>query len=251
MNEKRTTILVVDDTRDVRDTLDAILQKSYVVLKASNGKEAVHLLTRQKIHIVLLDIHLPDANGLDILKEIKDQSPSIEVVMISGLKEIGPAVEAMKMGAYHYLSKPFNIGEVRSIIEKVVDYQRSKRELLFLRSEIKHYTDSDFIIGHSKKMLEIHDLVKRVASLPVTILIQGESGTGKEILARHIYKSSQSTETPFVAVDLGGLSDGLIESTLFGHEKGAFTGAFRQHIGKFEMADGGTLFLDEIGEPPV
>jgi len=250
MDKKKTNVLIVDDDRDTQDTLEAILKPCCTILKADSGKKARPLIAREDVQIVLLDILLPDANGLDLLQKIKAQFPDIEVVMISGLTEISTAVKAMKMGAYHYLSKPFDLSEVRSVIEKVVAHQRDKRELLFLRSEIKHYIHSGFVIGRSKKMQEIHDLVSKVAKLPVTLLIQGESGTGKEILARHIYDTDKKSETknqrPFVTVDLGNLPGGLIESTLFGHEKGAFTGAHRQHIGKFELANRGTLFLDEI-----
>jgi len=239
-------VLVVDDHRDVRDSLEAILKPCYIPLKAASGAEARRLMAKQEIHVVLLDILLPDANGLDMLRQIKTMSPEIEVVMISGLKEVSTAVKAMKTGAYHYLSKPFDVAEVRSVVQKALSHQQDKRELLFLRSEIKHYIQADFVTGHSKKMKEIQSVVTKVAPLPVTLLIQGESGTGKEILARHIYKLSGKGNTPFVTVDLGNLPEGLIESTLFGHEKGAFTGAHRQHIGKFELANQGTLFLDEI-----
>lgn len=247
MPDKYTTVLVVDDDEGIRDTLGAILQKKYAVLKAEGGKSALSMLNEHEVQIVLLDILLPDINGLDLLKEIKSRFSDIEVIMISAVKDVGTAVRAVKLGAYHYITKSFEYDEVLSLVEKVVEHQQDARELLYLRSEMEHILSPEFITGRSKKMQEIYDLVNKIAPLPVTVLIMGESGTGKQVLARYIHKKSTISNQPFVTADLGAVPETLMESTLFGHEKGAFTGAYKQHIGKFEIANGGTLFLDEIG----
>jgi len=247
MDEKRPTILIVDDDESIRDTLEAILRKDYNVLKAADGQTALRVVTEHEIQIVLLDVLLPDLNGLEVLKQIKDQFQDIEVIMISAVKEVGTAVQAMKLGAYHYITKSFEYDEVLALVAKVVERQRDVRELLYLRSEIEQFAEAEFITGRSKKMQEIYYLVQKVAKLPATILILGESGTGKQLLARLIHKQSSLADRPFVTVDLAAVPETLVESILFGHEKGSFTGAYRQHIGKFELAEGGTLFLDEVG----
>jgi len=247
LDAKRPTVLIVDDDESTRDTLEAILQKNYNVLKAPNGHTGLQLIHAHEVQIVLLDILLPDLNGLEILRQIKDRFSDIEVIMITAVKEVGTAVQAMKLGAYHYITKDFDYDEVLALIEKVAERQRNARELLYLRSEVEQLSGAEFIAGRTKRMREIDDLVQRVAKLPTTILILGESGTGKQLLARYIHKQSALADRPFVTVDLTAIPETLVESTLFGHERGSFTGAYRQHIGKFELADGGTLFLDEVG----
>ncbi|MBN4054709.1 sigma-54-dependent Fis family transcriptional regulator, partial [Nitrospira defluvii] len=178
MSNLGTTILIVDDDEGIRDTLEVILQKNYVVLKADTGKSALSLITEHEVQVVLLDVLLPDMNGLDVLKEIKDRFLDIEVIMISAVKEVGTAVQAIKLGAYHYITKSFDYDEVLSLVEKVVERQRNSRELLYLRSEMKQFLDVEFITGRSKKMQEIYRLADKVSPLPVTVLITGESGTG-------------------------------------------------------------------------
>jgi DNA-binding NtrC family response regulator len=247
VDKKRPTILLVDDDESIRDTLEAILRKDYNVLKAPNGHAGLQLIHAHDIQIVLLDLLLPDLNGLEVLKQIKDRFSDIEVIMITAVKEVGTAVQAMKLGAYHYITKSFDYDEILALVGKVVERQRDVRELLYLRSEIEQLAEAEFITGRTKKMQEIYNLVQKVAKLPATVLILGESGTGKQLLARYIHKQSGLADRPFVTVDLAAIPETLVESTLFGHEKGSFTGAYRQHIGKFELADGGTLFLDEIG----
>ncbi len=230
----------------MRDTLEAILQREYNVLKASDGQTALHLVAEHEISVILLDVLLPDINGLDVLKQIKDRFSDIEVIMITVVKEVESAVRAMKMGAFHYITKSFDYDEVLALVEKAIERRRDAREILYLRTEMKQFMEDEFIIGRSHRMREVHDLVNKVAHLPATILILGESGTGKQLLARYIHAQGGQADRPFVMVDLGAVPETLVESTLFGHEKGAFSGAYRQHIGKFELADGGTLFLDEI-----
>ena len=246
MGDRRYCILIADDDESIRDTLEAILQREYNVLKASDGQAALRLLNEHEINIVLLDVLLPDINGLEILKQIKERFSDIEVIMITVVKEVDTAVRAMKLGAFHYITKDFDYDEVLALVEKAIERRQDARELLYLRTEMKESIEGEFIIGRSSKMREIHELVKKVAHLPPTILISGESGTGKQLLARYIHSESGLADRPFVTVDLGAVPETLMESTLFGHEKGAFSGAYRQHIGKFELADGGTLFLDEI-----
>ena len=246
MGDRRYCILIADDDESIRDTLEAILQREYNVLKASDGQAALRLLNEHEINIVLLDVLLPDINGLEILKQIKERFSDIEVIMITVVKEVDTAVRAMKLGAFHYITKDFDYDEVLALVEKAIERRQDARELLYLRTEMKESMEGEFIIGRSSKMREIHELVKKVAHLPPTILISGESGTGKQLLARYIHSESGLADRPFVTVDLGAVPETLMESTLFGHEKGAFSGAYRQHIGKFELADGGTLFLDEI-----
>ncbi len=247
MDEKRPTVLIVDDDESIRDTLEAILQKKYAILKADNGHAALRLVSEKEIQIVLLDLLLPDLNGLEVLKQIKDRFSDIEVIMITAVKDVATAVKAMKLGAYHYVTKTFDYDEVLALVGKVTERQRDVRELLYLRSEIEPLTEAEFVTGRTRTMQEIYDLAQKVAKLPATVLILGESGTGKQLLARFIHKQSGLADRPFVTVDLAAIPEALVESTLFGHEKGSFTGAHRQHIGKFELADGGTLFLDEIG----
>jgi DNA-binding NtrC family response regulator len=230
----------------MRDTLEAILQREHDVFKASDGQTALRLVAEHEINVILLDMILPDMSGLDVLKQVKDRFSDIEVIMITVVKEVETAVQAMKLGAFHYMTKTFEYDEVLALVEKAIERRRDAREILYLRTEMKQFMEGEFIIGRSPKMREIHEMVNKVAHLPATVLILGESGTGKQLLARYIHGHSGLSEQPFVMVDLGAVPETLVESTLFGHEKGAFSGAYRQHIGKFELADGGTLFLDEM-----
>jgi two-component system response regulator AtoC len=247
LTKYRSTVLIVDDDESMRDTLEAILQKEYNVLKAPDGRTGLRIVDEQEVHVVLLDLLLPDVSGLEILKNIKSRFPTIEVIMISAVKEVSAAVQAMKLGAFYYITKSFDYDEVLTMVQKVVDHRRGDLERLYLKSEIEQSTETEFIIGQSPAVREIHGLVDKVAVLPATILILGESGTGKQLLARHIHKKSHLADRPFVTVDLAAVPESLVESTLFGHEKGSFTGAYQQRIGKFELAHGGTLFLDEVG----
>ena len=245
-DKNRPTILIIDDNEGIRDILDAILAKNYPIYQAEDGKSGLKIISEKEIRIVLLDIMLPDLNGLDLLSLISDRYPEIDTVMITALKDVETAVKAMKLGAYDYITKGFEPDEIENLIKNIEKKQQDKKELLYLRSEIEQLIDTNFVVGKTAKMREISSLVKKVSRLPATVLIQGESGTGKQLLARFIHQESDRRTKPFVTVDLGAIPDNLVESTLFGHERGAFTGAYRQHIGKFELADRGTLFLDEI-----
>ena len=247
MKERRPTVLVVDDDEGIRDTLESILVDQYATITAPDGESALRLLGESEIDIVLLDCLLPGISGLDVLKMIKERHEGVEVVVITAVREVETAVQAMKLGAYHYLVKEFDYDEVLALIEKIVAKQRGEKEIRYLRSEMEQLTDAPFIVGKSKRMRDIVDVVQKVSRLPATVLIQGETGTGKQLLARHIHKESGLGDRPFVTLDLSAVPESLIESTLFGHERGAFTGAYQRHYGKFELANGGTLFLDEIG----
>jgi DNA-binding NtrC family response regulator len=247
VKERRPTVLIVDDDEGMRDTLDSILTDRYDTIKAGTGQAALKTLSEREVDVVLLDCLLPDQHGLTVLQTIKERYDGVEVVMITAVKDVETAVRAMKLGAYHYLTKEFDYDEVLAVIDKIVAKLRGEREILYLRSEMEQLTDAPFVIGRSKRMRAILDVIHKVAKLPATVLIQGESGTGKQMLARYIHKESGLADRPFVTLDLSAVPESLIESTLFGHERGAFTGAYQRHVGKFELANGGTLFLDEIG----
>jgi DNA-binding NtrC family response regulator len=248
MAERRKTVLVVDDDEGMRDTLTAVLKSDYRVLRAATGEAALQMMESEDIDLMLLDVRLPGINGFEVLKITKENYPYIEVIVISVMKELDAAIEAMRFGAYHYISKDFELEGVRGLVANASERQDLSRHVMRLRAEVAEQVDREFIVGPSRRTREIMELVQKVAKLSATVLILGESGTGKELLARRIHRESGTAEAPFVAVNLAAIPRELVESILFGHEKGAFTGAIRQQIGKFELAAGGTLFLDEVGD---
>jgi len=247
--EPRPSVLVVDDDESMRDILQAILRQDYDVHLAATLGEARQVLQNFEILVVLLDVRLSQENGLTLLPEIKEMNERIEVVVITVITDVKTAVEAMKLGAYDYINKEFNPDDLKAIISRVLEKQRSMRELLYLQEEVRQSTpDASFLIGRSHAMTAVKEMADRAAPIPTTVLITGETGTGKELIARYIHRQSHLSDKPFVTINLAAIPSELMESTLFGHEKGSFTGAHRIHYGKFELADGGTLFLDEIGE---
>jgi DNA-binding NtrC family response regulator len=248
MNPKRKTVLIVDDDEGMRDTLAAILRHDFRVLKAGTGEAGLALMDKEDVDLALLDVRLPGINGFEVLRILKENYPSIEVIVISAMKEVEAAVEAIKHGAYHYVTKDFEYEAMRSLVNNASERQDLNRQVMMLRTEVAEQTEREFIVGPSKTTRDIVELARKVAKLSATVLILGESGTGKELLARMIHRESADANTPFIAVNLAAIPKELVESSLFGHEKGAFTGAVRQQIGKFELASGGTLFLDEIGD---
>ena len=249
MSDRRKTILVVDDDEGMRDTLTAVLRRDYRVLRAATGEASLQMMEKEDVDLMMLDVRLPGISGFEVLKITKENYPSIEVIVISVVKELDVAIEAMRQGAYHYVSKDFDVESVRGLVANASERQDLSRSVLRLSAEVAEQNDREFIVGPSRTTREVIELVQKVARLSATVLILGESGTGKELLARMIHReSSQTTDTPFVAVNLAAIPKDLVESTLFGHEKGAFTGAIRQQLGKFELASGGTLFLDEVGD---
>jgi DNA-binding NtrC family response regulator len=248
MSERGKTILVVDDDEGMRDTLTAALKRDYRVLRAATGESALQLMEKEDVDLMLLDVRLPGINGFEVLRIAKENYPYVEVIVISAIRELDAAIEAMRHGAYHYISKDFELEGVRTLVANASERQDLNRHLIRLRAEVAEQVDREFVVGPSRATREVLETARKVARLSATVLILGESGTGKELLARMIHRESSASETPFVAVNLAAIPKELVESTLFGHEKGAFTGAIRQHLGKFELASGGTLFLDEIGD---
>jgi DNA-binding NtrC family response regulator len=251
MADKTKTILIVDDDEGMRDTIAAIFKRDYRILRATSGEAGLTTLSREHVDLVLLDVRLPGIGGFDVLRVIKENYSLVEVIIISAISEVETAVQAMKHGAYHYITKDFDYDTMRSLVRNALERQDLNRQVLTLSAQIADQADREFVVGPSKAGRDILDLVNRVARLSATVLILGESGTGKELLARLIHRESGNAEAPFIAVNLAAIPRELVESTLFGHERGAFTGAHKQQLGKFELAAGGTLFLDEIGDLPM
>ena len=242
------TILVVDDDEGMRDTLSAILKSNYDVRVAATGEEGLRVLESTDVNLMLLDYRMPGMTGLDVLKVVRERYSLVEVIMVSAVNEIEVAVQAMKDGAYHYITKEFDYDGLRSLVRNALQRQDLNRQVMSLNAQVADLNDREFVLGPSGPMRAISDLVNKVAKLPATVLILGESGTGKELLARLLHRESGRENAPFVPVNLAAIPKELVESTLFGHERGAFTGAHKQQLGKFELAAGGTLFLDEIGD---
>ncbi|HSC29790.1 MAG TPA: sigma-54 dependent transcriptional regulator, partial [Vicinamibacterales bacterium] len=244
----RKTVLICDDDQGMRETIAAILGREYRTLSVPSGEAALALLRQEDVDVLLLDLRLPGIDGFDVLRIVKENYPLVECIMISAVKDVETAVQAMKYGAYHYINKDFDYDQLRSLVRNACERQDLSRQVITLSAQIAEQGQREFLIGPSRQIREIVDLVHRVARLSATVLILGESGTGKELLARLLHRESGRGDAPFMAVNLSAIPHELVESTLFGHERGAFTGAHRQQLGKFELAAGGTLFLDEIGD---
>ncbi len=246
---RRANVLIADDDPSIRQTIEVIVRSAGMhAMTASSGEEALELCNRQSVDIVLLDVQLPGMNGLQVLAQLHERQPDIGVIMVSVVKEISVAVEAIKLGALDYLIKDFSPSELSTRLTKSLEQLRAARELAWLREEVATRDRRPMIIGRSASMYSVVQIANKVARKPVTVMITGESGTGKEVLARYLHEHSDRCAGPFVAVNLPAIPTELVESALFGHEKGSFTGATRQSFGKFELANGGTLFLDEIGD---
>ena len=234
--------LIVDDEQEVCNFFSYLLrQKGYRVITAASGAEALGKLAKNRFNTALVDLKLPDANGLEILKEIKSKQPACEVIIITGFSTVKSAVEAIQLGAFDYVEKPFvDINEMEALLERSLSVKPVSDELS------KAQLEQGFIIGHSQKMTNLIAAAQKIAKKNITILIQGETGTGKEVLARYIHSVSHRNDRPFLAFNCGAFTETLLESELFGHEKGSFTGATHQKKGIFELAHKATLFLDEI-----
>ena len=245
-------ILVVDDEESIREFLDIMLRKEgYEVALAEDGQQALGLLKNRSFDMVISDLQMPNLNGVELLREVKSQYPDILFMLITAFGTTESAVEAMKLGAYDYITKPFKIDEVRLIIKNALRAQNLEVENRTLKKQLnKEYSFQNFI-GNSDAMHRIFDLIKRVAQAPTNILIVGESGTGKEMVAKAIHYNSPLKDKPFVTVNCGAIPENLMESEMFGHKKGSFTGAVADKVGMFEVADEGILFLDEVGELPL
>ncbi|NIQ39030.1 MAG: response regulator [Proteobacteria bacterium] len=242
------TLLVVDDEKGIRESLRWTFKDSYAVALAKDGREALKAFEDKQPDLILLDIVLPDINGLEILRQVREKAKRLPVIMITATRTVKNAVEAMKLGADDYIVKPFDPEELRIIVRKALNNQDLAREVELLRSEVNRTYGFDNIIGKSKDMREIFKVVRQVADSKTTILVTGESGTGKELISRAIHYHSSRKNNPFVTINCAAIPETLIESELFGHERGAFTSAYERKIGRFEMAHTGSLFLDEIGE---
>jgi DNA-binding NtrC family response regulator len=243
----RPAILVVDDDPGVRESFRLILEDHYDVVDVPDGPSALEVVRASPMDLVLLDIRLPGMDGIEVLERIKAIDERVEVILVTAVKTVRTAVAAMKLGAFDYLTKPFEEDELLSLASRALERRSLEREVALLRSELARTHDLDEIVGKHPVMQKLHGLVAQVARTSTTVLITGESGTGKELVARAIHRHGPRREGPFVAVNPAAIVESLIESELFGHERGAFTGAHQRKLGKFELAQGGTLFLDEIG----
>ena len=246
------TILIVDDEAPQRLILSGFLkQKKYKILEASSSSEAINIAGSNMVDLILSDLKMPGGSGTDLLKEIKKINPEIQLVIITAHGTIENAVEAMKEGAFDYLIKPVNLDELDLLIKKIFERKNLISENKYLKEQLNEKYGIKGLIAYSKAMDDVLNLAARVADSKATVLIRGESGTGKEVLAKAIHFASSRAEKPFVAVNCAALNENLLESEMFGHEKGSFTGADKQKRGRFELADTGTLFLDEVGDLPA
>ncbi len=244
--EIKPSLLIVDDEPGARESLEVILEDDYRLHSVESGQEALRTIRKVPVDLVLLDVNMPDMDGLEVLRRIKEVDEGIDVIMVSALNLARKAADAIKLGAYDYITKPYEPEEILSTVERVISNQRLQKELDYLRKEVKQFRGPDKIVGRSKVMLDIFDLIRKVSFTSTSILITGESGTGKELIARSVHEQGNRKSGPFVAINCAAIPSELMESEMFGHEKGAFTGAHTRTIGKFEHAHGGTLFLDEI-----
>lgn len=243
-------ILIAEDEEKMRRVLEINLQDRYSILQAKDGEEALRIFKENEVNLILADMRMPERDGLSLLHEVKRMRPEIPVILITAYGTIESAVKAMKDGATDYLLKPIKMEEVELVIEKALLHADLINENRKLKEEIKSLYGVDNIISRDQKIIEIMGIIRQVAESKATVLIEGESGTGKELVARAIHLNSQRASYPFIVVNCSAIPKELLESELFGHERGAFTGAEKRKIGSFEMANHGTLFLDEIGEMP-
>jgi nitrogen regulation protein NR(I) len=242
-------ILIVDDDLSLCHFLTkALSQKGYQVIPCHSGKEALDVIRGRETDLILLDNKLPDRNGLEILKEIKRDHPKVSVIIMTAFGTTETAIEAMRIGAFDYILKPFELDEISELVAKGLEAHKLMKRAVAIPALSEYKEDSDQLIGKSKVMQEVYKLIGQVAESDVTVLIRGESGTGKELVARAIYQHSRRKDRPFLAINCAAIPETLLESELFGYEKGAFTGANKRRIGKFEQCDKGTILLDEIGD---
>jgi DNA-binding NtrC family response regulator len=241
-------LLVVDDEVGSRRSLEAIFDPDYRVLLAGNGREAMAHLERERIDLVLMDYMMPDMDGLSLMKEIRSRYPDVPFLMVSASSTVRPVVESIRAGAFDFITKPYDIPEIRAVVTRALEHSGLKRKVNLLQSEIERNFPVHAIVGQSIVMRRALDIASRAARTDATVLISGESGTGKELVARQVHARSERRDEPFLAVHCGSLPDNLMESELFGHERGAFTGADRRKPGRFDLAASGSLFFDEVSE---
>ncbi|MBW1690481.1 MAG: hypothetical protein DRG87_13015 [Deltaproteobacteria bacterium] len=243
---KRATILVVDDEQGVRQSFHMVLKDEFEVLLAETGNQAIDIFTNNTVDVILLDILLPDINGIELLERLKDMDPNTEIIMITAVKDIQTAVKAIKQGAYEYIIKPFNVDEVVTVIRRALEKHTLVKELTYLKGELERVQPFEKMVGNDEKMMKIFDLISTISQSDGTVLVQGESGTGKELVARAIHRRSPRKDRPFVVISCAAIPPTLMESEIFGHTKGAFTGAVHTAMGKLEIAHRGTILLDDI-----
>ncbi len=244
----RKRVLLVDDEARVRASLQMVLETSFDVLCAQDAQEGLELFRRESPDLVLLDVILPGVDGLSLLQTLRSESHSIPVIMLTGTKTVKTAVDAMKYGASDYVTKPFDVEELRLIIARTLGAHDLEREVRYLRAQVSNRYAFHNLIGKSPCMQDIYLKIEQIADSRTTVLITGESGTGKELVARALHYNSSRRDRPFIPINCAALPETLIESELFGHEKGSFTDAYVRRVGQFELAHTGTLFLDEIGD---
>ena len=242
----RPTILVVDDDPGLRESFRLILEDDYEVIDVTDGHQALEIVRSAQVDVVLLDIRLPALDGIEVLERIKQLEEQIEVILVTAVKTVKTAVAAMKLGAFDYVTKPFEEEELLATVRRALQKRSLEREVVYLRTELARRSELDDIVGQHAEMQKLFRTIAQISATSSTVLISGESGTGKELVARAIHRLSPRRDKPFVAVNPAAISETLVESELFGHEKGAFTGAYQRKPGRFELAQGGTLFLDEI-----
>jgi DNA-binding NtrC family response regulator len=252
MNDTTPHVLIIDDEKIALINLTHVLEgEGYSVTACSDGQSGLAAMEKNTFDLVLTDVRMPGINGMEVLQHIKATTPDIPVIMITGHATLDSAVDAMKAGAYHYISKPFRLAEAREVVRGALELRRIRHENSELKQRIEDISSQTTIITQDVGMHRLLETARQIAETDCSVVIHGESGTGKELLARYIHQKSQRSEKNFVAFNCGALHEGIAASELFGHEKGAFTGALSQKIGLFEAADGGTLFLDEVAELPL
>ncbi len=244
----RKRVLLIDDEARVRASLKAVLEPTYDTIQAADAQEGLEMFRKEAPHLVLLDVILPGTDGLSVLQTLRAEDRTLPVIMLTGTKSVKTAVDAMKMGAADYLSKPFEVDELRIVVERALKAQELQQEVKQLRAQVVQRYAFHNLIGKSPLMQDIYGKIEQVADSRTTVLISGESGTGKELVAKALHYNSSRRDRPFVALNCAALPETLIESELFGHEKGSFTDATARRVGQFEQANSGTLFLDEIGD---
>jgi two-component system response regulator PilR (NtrC family) len=244
-------VLIVDDEKSMRDLLSITLEKAgYEVAAADGGEAAIEAIRKESFDAIITDLRMPKVDGLQVLRAARDLSPDTAVIVVTAVASTETAVEAMKLGAYDYVTKPFKLDEVDLIIKNGLERKRLRDENSYLRKQLETQHRFENIIGKSARIVAVFDTIRKIANSPATAMITGESGTGKELVARAIHYNSHRRDKPFVSVNCGAIPEGLMESELFGHVKGSFTGAVANKVGLFAAAEGGTLFLDEITEIP-
>jgi DNA-binding NtrC family response regulator len=251
MENIKPRILVADDEEDILLLYKNILKNDFKLTTATRGSDAVRKVSEEHFDLVILDVIMPEMNGIEALKKIKEIDGSLDVIMVTASKEVKPAVDCLKFGAFDYIIKPFEVEDLLSTIRKALERKKIIMENLYLKQALDERASLGELIGKNEKIRKIYDIIESICRTDSTVFITGESGTGKEIVAETIHKKSKRANMPYIVVNCAAIPENLLESEMFGHERGAFTGALDRHIGKFELASGGTIFLDEIGEMPL